>query len=60
MFKKIDKCHHSDLDKTLETLRKEIPESPSQRRERQQYEKLMKLRDNPQQQAQDEGIWEDF
>ncbi len=57
---KIDRNHVSEIDTFLKELRESGEESASQRQEREQYEKLNRLRDNPQRDEADKPLWEDF
>jgi hypothetical protein len=60
MSDKIDKHFVSNIDKFLEKLRKEVPESASQRAEREKYERINYLRDHPVQELNAPELWEDF
>lgn len=46
MQSKVDKHFVSNIDKFLEKLRQEVPESASQRAEREKYARINWLRDN--------------
>jgi len=59
MFKKRAKNYVSNLDKFLEQIREKIPETASQKREREKFAKLAELRDHKQP-KNDNQIWEDF
>lgn len=60
MSHKIDKSFVSELDQFLEGLRNNISENDSQRRERNKYEKINKLRDSVQKKTDADELWEDF
>lgn len=59
LFKKKTNNYVSNLDKFLEEKRAHLPESPSQRKEREKYEKIARLRDKPQDTPENK-IWEGF
>lgn len=59
MFKKITHNYVSELDKFLAKLRKEIPETASQKKEREKFARLDNLRDHKQPKNENQ-IWEDF
>lgn len=59
MFKKQTNNYVSELDQFLAKIRKDIPETSSQIKEREKFAKLAELRDHKQ--PKDESqIWEDF
>ncbi|MCD6045202.1 MAG: hypothetical protein K0R48_365 [Gammaproteobacteria bacterium] len=51
MLKKRNKNYVSEIDLFLEELRRSVPESESQNKERKQYEHLNHLRDKAQSEA---------
>lgn len=60
MFSKSNKSFVSEADKCLEQLRKDVPESEEQCKERKKYERINRLRDKASPAAKEGEIWQDF
>lgn len=50
----------SDTDELLDKLRNQLEETNAQKQEREKYERLNTLRDNPERPENDNKIWSDF
>lgn len=60
MLSKVNKSFISDVDQFLERTRRQVPETDSQRAEREKYQRINKLRDHEVDPSADNAIWEDF